>query len=290
MTGYQEATGAASSAAGTEPRSVVVLRPTRGFSLDLREIWAYRELLAFLVWRDIKVRYKQTVLGASWALIQPVMSMIIFSVIFGRFAKIPSDGLPYPIFVFAGLLPWTYFAQSLSLSSLSIVSSASLVTKIYFPRLIIPLASVAVPIVDFFLSFTVLIGMMAYYGIVPSWHIVFFPFFLLFALATALGTGLWLSALNVRYRDVPFIIPFIAQLWMYASPVIYPVSLVHGHWRLILSLNPMVGVIDGFRWALLGQGQLRVTVLLTSVVVGVIMVLSGLNYFRRVERYFADII
>jgi lipopolysaccharide transport system permease protein len=270
---------------------VLRIKPTQRFVVfNLGEVWEYRELLFFLTWRDIKVRYKQTALGAAWAVIQPFTSMIIFSVIFGRLAGVPSEyGVPYPIFVYSGLLPWTYFAACLSQSSLSVTGGGALVTKVYFPRLILPLASVAVPLIDFVIAFTVLIGMFLYYGIVPDWHAVFIPIFLLMALVTAFGVGLWLSALNVRYRDIPYVIPFLTQLWLYASPVIYPVTLIPDRWRWLLALNPMSGVIDGFRWAVLGQGSPRYLVLAVSAVMGVLIMSSGLVYFKHVERRFADV-
>src|SRR5215475_2570144 len=236
------------------PVSRIVIQPRKGlFHLDLSSIWAYRELLYFLVWRDIKVRYKQTVIGAVWAILQPLMTMVIFTVIFGNFAKIPSDGLPYPLFVYAALLPWEYFSQAISRSGVSVVNDANLVQKIYFPRLLIPLAAVVTPLVDFVLSFLILLGMMFWFRVVPTWSMMILPFFLLMALLTALSAGLWLSALNVKYRDVRYTIPFLTQFWMYASPIAYPVSLIPEKWRLLYSLNPLAGVVEGFRWALLGK-------------------------------------
>jgi lipopolysaccharide transport system permease protein len=259
--------------------------------IELREIWAYRDLLYFLAWRDIKVRYKQTILGGTWAIIQPLTTMIIFSIFFGRLAGIRGEyGVPYPLFVYAGLLPWLYFASSLTQSSVSIVGSSALVTKVYFPRLIIPLASVCVPVVDFVISFVVLIGMFLYYGRAPHWHAVAMPVFLGMALLTAFGVGLWLSALNVRYRDIPYVIPFLTQIWMFLSPVIYGVTLVPSRWRWLLALNPMTGIIDGFRWAVLGSGLPEYRVYAISGAVGVCLTLSGLLYFRSVERHFADVI
>jgi lipopolysaccharide transport system permease protein len=273
------------------PLRITVVEPARHrFSLDLSELWQYRELLFFLVWRDIKVRYKQTALGVAWAVIQPVVAMVIFSIIFGRFAKLPSAGLPYPVFVYAGLVPWNYFAASLSQASMSIVGNQNLVTKVYFPRLIIPIASVGVPIVDFVIALIVLVGLMFGYGISPGWQIVFLPVFLLMAFFTALGIGLWLATLNVRYRDVPYAIPFMTQIWMYASPIIYPVTLVPSKWQWVLSLNPMTGVIEGFRWSLLGTAQPRLSVLLISAAMGIAFTVSGIVYFKRVERGFADVI
>jgi lipopolysaccharide transport system permease protein len=270
---------------------VLRIKPTKRFVVfDLREVWDYRELLFFLTWRDVKVRYKQTLLGASWALIQPFTSMIIFSVIFGHLAGIKGEyGVPYPLFVYAGLLPWLYFSSSLSGSSLSVVGNGSLVTKVYFPRLILPLASIVVPVIDFLIAFTLLIGMFAYYGRAPSWHVVFAPIFLILALLTAFGVGLWLSALNVRYRDVPYAVPFLTTLWLYMSPVIYPVTLVPADWRWVLALNPMTGVIDGFRWAVLGHGTPHYSVFAISTLVGLVIVTGGLVYFKHVERRFADV-
>jgi lipopolysaccharide transport system permease protein len=266
-------------------------RSDRWLSLDFRELWNYRELLFVLVWRDVAVRYKQTVLGATWAIFQPLVSMVVFTVVFGHLAGVkPEYGVPYPLFVFAGLLPWTYFAASLTLSSTSLVSNANLVTKVYFPRLLIPLASIAVPIVDFVIALGVLGGMFAWYGRLPSWHIVFIGVFVLMALLTALGVGLWLSALNARYRDVPYIVPFMTQLWFFLTPVVYGVGLVPHDWRWLLALNPMAGVVDGFRWATLGGGDPHYQVLATSAVIAVLLTLSCLAYFRKVERGFADVI
>jgi len=269
---------------------VRVIKSSRPFSLRLGELWQYRELLYFLVWRDVKVRYKQTVLGAAWAVIQPVTAMIIFSIIFGRFANIPSNGLPYPVFVYAGLLAWLYFQQSLTQSSASIVGNAQLVTKVYFPRLVIPLASVASPVVDFGIALTVLLALMAWYGIVPGIELLAAPAFLALALLVAFGIGLWLSALNVRYRDVPYALPFVAQVWLFATPVIYTTSLLPADWRWLLSLNPMTGVIEGFRWSLLGTGKPSVVVVLVSLGSGLALLASGFAYFRTSERQFADVI
>jgi lipopolysaccharide transport system permease protein len=268
-----------------------VIRPARGvFHLDFGELWAYRELWAFLIWRDIKVRYKQTAIGGAWALLQPLTAMLIFTVVFGRFAKIPSNGVAYPVFVYAGLLPWQYFASSLTGSSTSLVGSSNLITKVYFPRLLIPFSAVAVPIIDFLLAMTILIGLMIYYSITPTINVVVLPVFLLLALGTALGAGLWLSALNVRYRDIPFVLPFLMQIWMYASPVVYPIQLVPEKWQWAFALNPMTGVIEGFRWALLGQKAPSMTVLALSAAVAVVFAITGIIYFRRSERRFADII
>jgi lipopolysaccharide transport system permease protein len=273
---------------------VVRIRPTRGrFSLlhDLRELWAYRELAGFLIWRDIKVRYVQTVLGPAWAIIQPFASMILFSVIFGHLAGIKGEyHVPYPLFVFAGLLPWMYFAGSLTQSSRSVVTNINLVTKVYVPRLMIPIASVIVPVVDFLLAFCVLLGLFAYYGRAPHWHAVVSPFFLGMALLSAFGVGLWVAALNVRYRDIPFVIPFVTQIWLYASPVIYGSTFIPPRWQWLISLNPMTGAIDGFRWAVLGRGLPQYHLFAESIAVGLVLTISGLWYFRRVERSFADVI
>jgi lipopolysaccharide transport system permease protein len=270
---------------------VLHIGPSKGrLHIKLDELWQYRELLYFLAWRDIKVRYKQTVIGAAWAILQPVASMVIFSVIFGNFAKIPSDGLPYPIFAYAALLPWTYFAQAIQRSSASLVSSESMIKKVYFPRLIIPLSAALAPIIDFAIAFVVLLGMMAWFGTLPTLGILFLPGFLLLAFATALAVGLFASALNVRYRDVAHAMPFLIQIWMFASPVVYSVSLVPEKWRLLYSLNPMAGVIEGFRWALLGTAQPDFSVMLVSGVVVLLLLICGLSYFRQVERSFADVI
>ena len=272
----------------TLPKTII--RPTAGLApLDLRELWEYRELLFFLVWRDVTVRYKQTVLGAAWAIIQPVMTMVVFSLFFGRLAKIPSEGVPYPIFAYVALLPWSYFAQSLSGASNSLVGSAGVITKVYFPRLIVPLSGVLAGLVDFAIAFVVLIGMMLYYGIWPTPAILLLPIFLLLALITALGVGLWLSALNVEYRDVRYIMSFLTQFWLFATPVAYPSSLLPEPWRTLYGVNPMVGVVEGFRWALLGS-QPPGPMLGLSAIVAVALLMSGLVYFRRLEKIFADVV
>jgi lipopolysaccharide transport system permease protein len=259
-------------------------------SLGLGAVWHYRELLYFLVWREVKVRYKQTVIGAGWAILQPVMAMLIFTVIFGSFAKIPSEGLPYPVFAFTALLPWTYFAQALSRSGTSLVGNANLITKVYFPRLIIPFAAVLAPAVDFLLSFLVLLGLMVWFGVTPTWGVLALPLFLLFTIMTALAMGLWLAPLNVKYRDVGHTIPFLVQVWMYASPVAYPVSLVPEQWRPLYSLNPMAGVIEGFRWALLGKASPDFVVMAVSAAMVVTLLMGGLVYFKKMERTFADVV
>jgi lipopolysaccharide transport system permease protein len=277
-------------ASAKEP-SVLVIQPSTGWTaLGLAELWQYRELIFFLSWRDIKVRYKQTTLGIAWAVIQPVFTMIVFSIFFGRLAGIPSDGLPYPVFAFCALLPWQLFAHSLTESSNSLVANQNLITKIYFPRLAIPLSSVIAGLVDFVIAFGVLIGMMGYYHITPTQAIWTLPLFVLMAIALALGVGLWLSALNVLYRDVRYIIPFLAQAWLFATPIAYPSSLVPEQWRTMYGINPMAGVVEGFRWALLGTGNAPGAMLAVSAVVTLLVLIFGLYYFRRMERTFADMV
>lgn len=269
---------------------VLVIRPQKGFlSLRLKELWDYRELLYFLVWRDIKVRYKQTALGAAWAVIQPVMTMVVFSIFFGRLAKVPSDGVPYPVFSMAALLPWQLFAFALTESSNSLVASQNLITKVYFPRLVVPLSSVLAGIVDFAIAFVVLLILMAFYGIRPTAAVVWLPLLVLLAVVSALSVGLWLSALNVKYRDVRYTIPFLTQLWMFATPVAYPSSIIPEPWRTLSGLNPMAGVVEGFRWALLGNGHAPGALLWVSVAAVLLLFVGGLIYFRRMESTFADI-
>ncbi len=271
--------------------SVLVIKPTYGWlSLDLPALWEYRELVYFLTWRDIKVRYKQTALGIAWAIIQPFTIMVVFSIFFGRLAQVPSDGLPYPIFTFCALLPWQLFAHALSESSNSLVANERLITKIYFPRLVIPLSAALSGLVDFVFAFFVLLGLIFYYGIVPSGALWTLPFFILLAVTTALGVGFWLSALNVEYRDVRYTIPFISQLWLFISPVAYPSSIVPGPWRFLYSLTPMVGVIEGFRWALLDKASLPGMPLAVSAGIAMLLLISGLFYFRRMEKSFADVV
>ena len=271
---------------------VILIEPSRGWvALRLRELWAYRELLYFLTWRDIKVRYKQTLLGAAWAIIQPVTSMIVFSLFFGNLAKIPSDGIPYPIFSYTALLPWTYFAGGLAKSSNSLVGSANLIRKVYFPRLVVPVAGVLGGLPDFGLAFLVLIGMMIYYGLFPTViSLLVLPLLLVLALVTALGVGLWLSALNAQYRDIGYIVPFLTQLWMFATPVVYPASLLDQPWRTIYGLNPMVGVVEGFRWALLSKGDAPGPMVLVSAGTALVLLGTGTFYFRRMEKTFADVV
>jgi len=287
-----------SSVARVEESPIIRIQPSRGWSaLGLREVWVYRELLYFLVWRDVKIRYKQTVLGAAWAVLQPVLTMLVFTIFFGGLAKVGSDGLPYPIFSFTGLLPWTFFAQGLTQSSGSILSSSSLITKVYFPRLVIPISSVLAGAVDFAIAFVILVGMMAYYGIAPSVAVIWWlPILFLLATVASLGVGFWLSALSVEYRDVRFVVPFFVQMWLFVTPVIYPASKVAGKLeqlglpRWLYGLNPMAGVVEGFRWALLRTGRPDMAVLSASAIVAVVLMVSGAFYFRRMERGFADVV
>jgi lipopolysaccharide transport system permease protein len=269
----------------------LIIRASSGWAaLDLRALWEYRELLYFLVWRDIKVRYKQTILGFAWAIVQPMSLMLVLSFFFGRLAQVPSDGLPYPVFVFSALLPWQLFAYALNQSSNSLVANDRLISKVYFPRLVIPLAAVLSGLIDFLIAFTILLLLMFLYGITPTMALWFAPGFVLFAVTTALAVGLWLSALNVKYRDVRYTIPLITQLWLFISPVAYPSSLVPESWRWLYALNPLVGVIEGFRWALFGRTQgLGIETALSFAIVLVLFV-SGLYYFRRMERTFADVV
>jgi lipopolysaccharide transport system permease protein len=259
-------------------------------SLKLRELWEYRELLYFLTWRDIKIRYKQTALGAAWAIIQPVFTMIVFSLFFGKLAKMPSDGIPYPIFSFAALVPWTLFVYGLTQSSNSLVGSANLIRKVYFPRLVIPISTLFSGVADFLIALAVLIGMMIWYGIVPGVNVIWVPFFVLLALVTSLGVGLWLSALNVEYRDVKYVVPFLTQFWLFATPIAYPSSLLHEPWRTVYGLNPIAGVVEGFRWALLDTQTHPGPILLMSSATALVLLLSGAFYFRRMERTFADLV
>ena len=271
--------------------SVSIYEPQSGWpSLRLGELWQYRELLYFLTLRDIKIRYKQTALGVAWVVLQPLITMLIFSVIFGQLAKLPSDGIPYPVFSYAALLPWGLFSGALQRAGTSLVTSSNLITKVYFPRLVIPVSAVAAGLVDFVISFVALLGLMLYYKIVPTWMILTIPFFMVLALLTTLAVSLWLSALNVQYRDVQYMIPFLIQVWMYASPVAYSAGLVPaGRWRIIYGLNPLAGVIQGFRWALLG-GNPPDELMAISTVIVLVLLASGLFYFRRMEKTFADVV
>jgi len=270
---------------------VFYIKPETGWTtLGLRELWDYRELLYFLTWRDIKVRYKQTVLGAGWAIIQPFFMMVVFSLFFGRLAHVPSDGIPYPVFAFCALLPWQLFANAVTESSNSLVANERLITKVYFPRLIVPMSSVLGGLIDFGIAFVILLLMMLFYGIRPTGAVLTLPAFVLFAMATALAVGLWLSALNVKYRDVRYTISFLIQFWLLATPVAYPSSIVPQRWRALYGLNPMAGVVEGFRWALLGKTPAPGGMLAVSVLVVVVLLVGGLYYFRRMEAEFADIV
>jgi lipopolysaccharide transport system permease protein len=279
------------TADASAPRMIRVQRSSGWVSLKLAELWAYRELVYFLTWRDVKVRYKQTVLGAAWAILQPFLTMLVFSLFFGKLAKMPSDGVPYPLFTFTALVPWTFFANGLTQSSNSLVGSANLITKVYFPRLAVPVATVLSGVVDFALAFAVLAGMLIYYGVMPSAHIMWLPAFMLLALLTALGTGLWLSAMNVQFRDVRYTVPFLTQFWLFATPIAYPISLLHEPWKQTLfAVNPMVGAVEGFRWAIFGTRPAPVAVAAVSFAAALVVLLGGALYFRRMERTFADIV
>jgi len=268
----------------------LIIRPPRKWvPIDLQELWNYRELLASFTKRDIKIRYKQTALGFLWVIIQPLFMVFIFSVFFGGLAKIPSDDIPYPLFVLAALLPWTLFAEGLTRSTTSMVTNSQIMTKVYFPRLIMPISGVLSPLVDFMVSMSLLAVFMAYYGFVPTLNVVFLPLFILLALVTSLAVGLWLSALNVKYRDFQYTVPFIIQLWLFASPVVYPASLLPESVRFLYGLNPMAGVIEGFRWSLLGTGMPG-AMMLVSVGVVVLLLITGIFYFRRMEQYYADVV
>jgi lipopolysaccharide transport system permease protein len=277
--------------ATTEP-TIVHIKPPKGWAvLDLKDLWQYRELIYYMTWRDIKVRYKQTVLGASWAILKPFMMMVVFSIFFGGLAQVPSDGVPYPIFSYTGLLPWELFATALSVASRSLVANRHMITKIYFPRIILPLSSILGGLVDFFIAFIILIGMMFFYGIKPTANLWTLPLFLLLALITALGVSLWLSAMNVLYRDVGYILPFITQFWLFITPIAYAASLVPEKYRLLYAINPMTGVVDGFRWALLGvKASAPGPMLLVSSIIAVVVLITGVIYFRRMERQFADMV
>jgi len=271
--------------------STVLVEPSGSWvPLKLGELWAYRELLYFLIWRDVKVRYKQTLLGAAWAILQPTLTMIVFSIFFGRLARMPSDGIPYPIFSYTALVPWTLFAYGLNQGSNSLVGGANLLKKVYFPRLCMPLAAVLSGVVDFLLAFVMLVVMMLYFGVPPSFRILWLPLFVLLTLVTALAVALWLSALNVHYRDVRFVVPFLLQVWLFATPIAYPSSLLAEPWRTLYGLNPMVGVVEGFRWALLDVPTAPGPMIGVSVLVTLGLLVSGAYYFRRMEKTFADIV
>jgi len=269
----------------------IVVEPQHGwFQFRVKELWDFRELLYFFIWRDIAVRYKQTVLGAAWAIIQPVMTMVIFSIIFGRLAKLPSDGIPYPIFSYTALLPWGLFSTGLGAATGSLIGNQNMLTKTYFPRLILPISGVLSGLVDFGLSFLVLLGMMLFYHIPFTWRILALPVFILLALITAMAAGMWLAVFNVRFRDVKFLTPFLMQFWQYATPIAYSISLIPEKWRTIYGLNPMTGVIGGFRWAMLGQSFSLGPIVIVSIVVVIILFLSGLVFFQRNEKTFADLV
>jgi lipopolysaccharide transport system permease protein len=272
-------------------REIIEIRSNKGiFDLELGMVVRYWELLFALVWRDLQVRYRQAFVGAGWAIVQPIFVMVVFTLVFGRFAKIPSDGIPYPVFSFVGLLPWMYFSESLGRGSTGLVAHGDLIRKVYFPRLIIPIASAIVPVVDFCLSFVVLLSMLAWYGIMPTWHVVFLPLFLLIAMMLSLAVGLWLGPTNVRFRDIQHTVPLLIQVWMYCSPIIYPVSMVPERWKLLYSLNPMVGVIEGFRWALLDKANPDFRVMAVSLSCVLLILIGGLLYFKRMEKTFGDVI
>ena len=267
------------------------IQPSSGWgSLNLSELWAHRELVYFLTWRDVKVRYKQTALGALWAILQPVMTMAVFALFFGRLAKVPSDGVPYPLFAFTALVPWMFFSNGLTQASNSLVHNANLLTKVYFPRLAIPISTVMAGALDFVLSFVVLVALVAYYGITPTANVVWLPLFALLALVTSLGVGLWAAAINVQFRDVRYTIPFLTQFWMFGTPVAYPSSLLPEPWRTVFGINPMVGVVEGFRWSLVGAKTAPGPIIALSSLVAVVLLVSGAYYFRRMERTFADIV
>ena len=274
----------------TPPPLLRITPPSRWWEVPFGELWDYRELLYFFVWRDIKVRYKQTAIGAAWAVLQPFLTMLVFSLFFGRLAHIPSQGLPYPIFYYSALLPWMYFAAALQNATNTIVENQRLITKVYFPRLVLPFSSVLSGLVDFGISLLMYVAMMFYYGIRPGWALFMLPVFLLLSVLTALGVGLWLSALNAIYRDVRYVVPFLVQFWMFASPVAYPSSLVPAKWRWLYGLNPMAGVIEGFRWSLTGHGDPPGRLMLVSTAVVVVVLLSGVGYFQKMETTVADVV
>lgn len=272
-------------------QKVIEIRANKGlFDLELGAVWQYRELFYFLFLRDLKVRYKQTAIGAGWAIIQPLFSVLIFTLIFGYFAKIPSDGVPYAIFSFTGILPWNLFSESLRRGGVGLVGDAELIRKIYFPRLIIVLATISTPVVDFLISFIVLLLLLAWYGIIPTINIIFLPLFMIFIMFTTFSLSIWLSPLNVRFRDIQHVIPFLLQVWMYASPIIYPISIIPERWHWLYSLNPMVGVIEGFRWMLLDKNNPNFQAMMISGIVVTLLLLGGLVYFKKMERAFADVI
>ncbi|HET6846709.1 MAG TPA: ABC transporter permease [Anaerolineales bacterium] len=275
------------------PRSpeTVLIRPSTGLAaLNLGDLWTYRELIAFMIWRDLKVRYKQTMLGAAWAVIQPVLTMLVFNFVFGTVAKVPTDGVPYPIFSYTALLPWGLFTTALNTASRSLTANQNMITKIYFPRLVLPIASVLGGLVDFAIAFVILIVMLFYYRVTPTAAVWTLPLFLLLALITALGTALWLSAINVQYRDVNYVLPFLTQFWLFLTPVAYSAKVISEKWQIVYSLNPMAGVVNGFRWALLGTDTGPGLTMGISTAIALVVLISGLFYFRSMERTFADMI
>ena len=269
----------------------VVIKPSRGWiSLGLRDLWIYRELFYFLVWRDVKVRYKQTVIGVLWVVIQPVLMIVVFTLIFGQAAGLSSEGYPYPVFLYSALLPWTLFATALTQSSMSIVANQQLVKKVYFPRLVIPIAATLASVVDFVVGSLVLVGLMAYYHMVPTPWIVITPLLIVLALATAIAVGLWLAALNARYRDVQYAVSFLIQIWFFLTPIVYSTQILPGRFAVLYALNPMVGVVEGFRWALLGSAPHIGALMIVAVVMVAVLLFTGLEYFRRTERIFVDLV
>ncbi|GIK10714.1 MAG: transport permease protein [Anaerolineaceae bacterium] len=274
-----------------EPATIYI-KPSHGLAaLNLRDLWVYRELVFFMVWRDVKVKYKQTLLGMAWAVIQPVMTMLVFTFLFGTVAKLPTDGIPYPVFSFTALLPWGLFVTALNQGSRSLVAHNNMVTKIYFPRLILPMSAVFAGLVDFAIAFVILVALMVYYHVTPAWNLVWtLPLFLLLALVAALGVALWLSAINVKYRDVNQALPFLTQFWLFATPVAYSSSVISPKWQIVYSLNPMAGVVNGFRWALLGSGNGPDVALWVSAAISILVLVTGLFYFRSTEKTFADTI
>jgi lipopolysaccharide transport system permease protein len=280
-----------SAAALGSQGALVRIGPPRGWlDLNLNELWAFRELLYFFIWRDLKVRYKQTVIGIAWAVIQPFSTMVLFTFFFGKLAKLPSEGMPYPIFYYSALLPWIYFASALTQATNTMVEHQHIITKVYFPRLILPLSAVLSGLVDLAIACVVLVGLMLVYGIVPRITMLLLPLFVGFAVVTAFGVGLWLSALNALYRDVRYAVPFLVQFWMFASPVVYPSSLVPERWQWLYGLNPVAGVIEGFRWALMGQGSPPNVLLLASIAAVLLVLLTGVVYFQRMESTIADVV
>jgi lipopolysaccharide transport system permease protein len=270
---------------------VTVIVPSKGWvSPRLGALWRSRELLYFLIWRDVKVRYKQTLLGAAWAILQPLLTMVVFSIFFGKLARMPSDGVPYPLFAYVALVPWTFFANGLTLSSNSLVANQTLLRKVYFPRLVIPVSAVAAGLIDFGIAFVVLLGLAARYGVPLTANMLWLPALVLLALVTALGVGLWFAALNVLYRDIQYVVPFLVQVWLYATPIVYPSSLVPERWRTLYAINPMVGVVEGFRWALLGTGTAPGPMILVSAMAALVILIGGLFFFRRMEKSFSDVV